>query len=180
MKNTTQIARRTSSIPPPMGSPGHAANRLTPQQFERFLKWLNEIRLPDGPGGRKLSQKTIGERTGVAQTFVHNLLTRKVPTTVGTARLMLLNAGVDPRSVLGTDTALGRFEGGDTMTARGQVLDALSAFYDDDFLQTVQKLTPPEGSERWTHHRWNHYVVDLRDLWDSGELKPKRGPPRKK
>lgn len=180
MKITSQSARRASTIPPPMPRAGHAANRLTDEQFDRLLRWLEELRHPDGPGGRRVSQKTIGNRTGVAQSFVNNLLRKKTSTTVGTARTMLLTAGVDPRMVFGTDAAVGRYEGQDTMATRGQVLDALSAFYDEDFLSTVQTMTPPAGSERWTHHRWNRHVVELRELWESGHLRPKKGAPKKR
>lgn len=168
-----QFGKRPGSIPPPMSKVGHAANRLSPEQLEKFVGWLKTLKFPDGEGGRKVSQYAIADKTGVRQSFIHYLFKGK-NTTVGTARSMMLKAGTDPKSVLGTDGALGRYEELDKMTNRGQVLDALSAFYDEDFLTTCQSLAPPDGSDGWSHHRWNRYITDLRDQWDSGQLKPKK------
>lgn len=175
-RNARQYGSRPGSIRPAMTKAGHAANRLTEEQFKRLLDWLSEVQFPEGSGGPRLSQKAIGAKTGVQQSFVHNLMTKKINTTVGTARTMLLAAGVDPRHVLGTEGAVGRYEERDTMSTRGQVLDALSAFYDEEFLVTCQSMTPPPGSERWSHHRWNRHVVELRELWESGHLSARKLP----
>ncbi len=170
------IARGRMS--PDMTKVGHAANRLSEAQLEKFHEWLRSLQFPDGGEGRKVSQATIGAMTGTGQTFIQGLLAGK-HTTVGTARSMMLKAGANPAIVFGTEAAKGRYEALDEMTNRGQVLDALSSIYDEEFLMACQAMTPPPGSDSWTHHKWTSYLVSMRDMWDSGHMRAKNGTPRK-
>lgn len=161
-----------------MTKAGHTANRLSAAQLEKFHEWLKTLQFPDGPDGRKVSQQAIADATGTSQVFIQGLLAGK-HTTVGTARSMMLKAGANPSGVLGTEAAKGRYEELDKMTNRGQVLDVLSAIYDEEFLLACQAMTPPPGSDGWTHHKWTSYLVSMRDMWDSGHMRRKVVPIRR-
>lgn len=148
-------------------------NRLTEPQKARLRAWLEQLSEPPGDGVRKRSQHELARLTGASQALISQLLAGG-NTTRGTAVNMLQRAGGDVGAILGTDVAQGKYQGKDTMSARGYALDALNAVYDEEFCDTIQAMTPPPESEKWTTDQWVDHIVTMRKLWHSGHLGPKR------
>lgn len=148
-------------------------NRLTDAQRDRLRAWLKQLRGPQVEGGKKRSQREMSRLTGVSQALISQLLAGDT-TTRGTALNMLQRAGGDVGAVLGTDVAPGRYQGRDTMSARGYALDALNAVYDEEFCDAIQAMTPPPDAEKWTTDQWVDHIVTMRKLWHSGHLRPKK------
>lgn len=150
------------------------SNRLTESQREALQKWLLE-RVRNKPGDKKPPQRVFAKLTKVSQGQISKLMIGE-NTTFGTARDMIEAVGEDPSAVLGIPRAIGRYKGRGNIPMRGDVLEALSVGYDTDFLDFVQAMPPPAGSDRWTFHQWMRHVVAIKDLYDSGVLGGEKGP----
>jgi len=148
-------------------------NRLTQEQRDRLVEWLEKILRPaDGP---ERSQREAATLLGISQTLISNLRAG-ANTTRGTALHMLQLGGGDIDAVLGDGPVVAgvKYRERDTMPARGFALDALALIYEEEFCDLVQAMTPPPGSDAWSTDLWADHIVALRKLWQSGHLRPKR------
>lgn len=153
-------------------------DRLTEQQRAALQKWVVERVRPRGAGreDKRPPQRIFGRMTGVSQGQISKIVIGE-NTTLSTARMMIGNLGDDADRVLGgTPRAKGRYRGRDKIPMRGDVLEAVSSGYDEEFLEFVLTMSPPAGSDRWTFHQWMRHVVNVRDMYESGVLGPKNGP----